>query len=56
MLLKHTLSQFLFPHDLEEDLAANLDVGIFLEIVVISRGWTPTLQAVVSPLVLSTPL
>ncbi|KAI4591076.1 hypothetical protein MJG53_002125 [Ovis ammon polii x Ovis aries] len=26
---------FLFHHDLEEDLAANLDVGLFLEIVVI---------------------
>ena len=35
MLLKHALSQVLFHHDLEEDLAANLDDGILLEIVVI---------------------
>ena len=61
MLLKHTLSQFLFHHDLEEDLTANLDVGLFLEIVVIissvSGGLgTYSVQAVVSPLILSTPL
>ena len=35
MLLKHTLSPVLFHRDLEEDLAANLDDGILLEIVVI---------------------